>query len=138
VNLKWSDQAIAALVNTLRQTPSKNIVIQCDNYGGAINRVATEATAFPHRQQRFNLQYQAYWKLDSEQDAHIRWMRETKAAMQPFVSGSAYVNYCDRDLKNWQSAYYGKNWQRLITIKKKYDPDNLFNFEQSIPIAPVT
>jgi FAD/FMN-containing dehydrogenase len=135
VNVKWSEQAISTLVNRLRQTPSKNIVIQCDSYGGAINRVATEATAFPHRQQRFNIQYQAYWRLDADQEAHIRWIRETKTAMRPFVSGSAYVNYCDRDLNNWQTAYYGKNWQRLVTIKKKYDPDNLFNFEQSISLA---
>jgi FAD/FMN-containing dehydrogenase len=135
VNVRWSEPAIAALTNTLQTTPSKNIVIQCDSYGGAINRVATEATAFPHRQQRFNIQYQAYWKLDAEQAAHLQWIKETKAAMQPFVSGSAYVNYCDRDLKNWQVAYYGRNWQRLVTIKRKYDPENLFSFEQSVALA---
>jgi FAD/FMN-containing dehydrogenase len=135
VNVKWNDLAIATLINTLRQTPSKNIVVQCDSYGGAINRVTSDATAFPHRQQRFNIQYQAYWKLDSEQESHIRWIRETKAAMQPFVSSGAYVNYCDRDLKNWQTAYYGNNWQRLMTIKKKYDPNGVFNFEQSVAIG---
>jgi FAD/FMN-containing dehydrogenase len=45
------------------------------------------------------------------------------------------VNYCDRDLKNWQVAYYGRNWQRLVTIKRKYDPENLFSFEQSVALA---
>jgi hypothetical protein len=53
-------------------------------------------------------------------------------SMRPFVPGSAYVNYCDAKLKDWESAYWGLNLPRLKTIKKKYDPGNQFRYAQSI------
>ncbi|MER3478191.1 MAG: hypothetical protein C4287_19160, partial [Leptolyngbya sp. ERB_1_2] len=45
---------------------------------------------------------------------------------------TCYVNYCDRELKNWQTAYYGNNWQKLKQVKQQFDPGNFFRFEQSV------
>lgn len=123
---------IATVVRFLKQTPSKNIVLQFDSYGGAIAKIPSDATAFPHRQVLFNIQYQTYWTKPQDQTAHINWVRNFRAAMQPYVTGGCYVNYCDRDLKNWQTAYYGNNWQKLKQVKQKYDPGNFFQFEQSV------
>ncbi|MBE9012555.1 FAD-binding oxidoreductase [Pseudanabaenaceae cyanobacterium LEGE 13415] len=127
-----SADGIATVINFLKQTPSKNIVLQFDSYGGAIAKIPSDATAFPHRQVLFNIQYQTYWTKPQDQTAHINWVRNFRAAMQPYVTGGCYINYCDRDLKNWQTAYYGNNWQKLKQVKQKYDPDNFFNFEQSV------
>ena len=54
--------------------------------------------------------------------------------MRPYVSG-AYVNVPNVGMADWQTAYWGQNVQRLRTIKSKYDPDNVFRYEQSIPPA---
>jgi len=54
--------------------------------------------------------------------------------MRPYFPGFPYVNYIDLDLSNWAEAYYKENLGQLRLIKKKYDPDNLFRFAQSIPL----
>lgn len=123
---------IAMVISFLKQAPSKNIVLQFDSYGGAIAKISPDTTAFPHRQVKFNLQYQTYWTKPQDQNIHINWVRNFRAAMQPHVTGGCYLNYCDRDVKNWQTAYYGNNWQKLKQVKQKFDPTNFFQFEQSI------
>jgi hypothetical protein len=62
-------------------------------------------------------------------------MRSCYAAMRPYVSGAAYVNYCDLDLADWQNAYWGQNLTRLKQIKSSFDPDNVFSHAQSVPLA---
>ena len=62
------------------------------------------------------------------------WLREFYAAMQPHVLPQGYQNFINRDLPNWPRAYYGANLERLVNIKRHYDPDNLFAFAQSIPL----
>ena len=59
-------------------------------------------------------------------------MRQLYAAMRPYVSGEAYVNYCDTDLLDWQTAYWGDNLARLKQIKKSFDPENVFKHAQSV------
>jgi len=97
-----------------------------DSYGGAINRVAPDATAFIHRTALCCMQYLSY-------DGGEGWLADTHAAMRPFVSGQAYQNYIDPGLGTWRHAYYGSNLKRLVAVKKKYDGGNVFRFAQSIP-----
>ena len=57
-------------------------------------------------------------------------------AMRPYMVGASYVNYCDLDLRNWASAYWGPNLDRLMAVKTQYDPANLFHHAQSVPPGP--
>lgn len=105
-------------------------------HGGAINRVDRDATAFAHRSALFAIRYTAFWSVSAPVDtaaANLGWVRDTHAAMQPYVSRGAVTNYADPDLKDWGVAYYGSHLKRLVAAKRRYDPDNFFRFSQSIP-----
>jgi len=110
-------------------------VIILDSYGGAINDVPADATAFVHRDALYSCQFAAYWQGVADGEAAARsWIRDFYRAMRPFVSRYAYQNYIDPDLASWKAAYYGANYPRLVDVKKQYDPDDLFRFRQSIPV----
>lgn len=99
-----------------------------DSYGGAINKVPAAATAFAHRNMLFSMQYYA----SPGSGSNLAFLNRFHTAMRPYVSGYAYQNYIDPQLPNWTHAYYGANYPRLVSIKKKYDPGNFFRFKQSI------
>jgi FAD/FMN-containing dehydrogenase len=104
--------------------------------GGAINEVAPDATAFVHRRQFAILATESTWSAkDPEKvaDANVGWLDDLAAALAPHVSGSAYQNFIDRSQPDWERAYYGGNLERLTKVKRRYDPDGLFAFEQGIP-----
>ena len=60
------------------------------------------------------------------------WIAEFGEALQPYVNG-AYINVPNAGMPGWETAYWGSNVDRLRTIKAKYDPDNVFSYEQSVP-----
>jgi FAD/FMN-containing dehydrogenase len=64
----------------------------------------------------------------------MTWVEAFRRAMLPYVCG-AYVNYIDSNIEDWPSAYYGTNFEKLMRVKAKYDPQNVFRFPQSIPPA---
>ncbi|MBS1955179.1 MAG: FAD-binding oxidoreductase [Cyanobacteria bacterium SZAS-4] len=113
--------------------PPGQAILQFDAYGGAINAVGTDKTAFPHRGNTlFSIQYQTYWEREKDDAQCIEWIRALRTAMQPFVRGDTYVNYCDADLTDYEKRYFSSNLDRLREIKQKYDPKNFFRFPQSI------
>ena len=62
-------------------------------------------------------------------------MRQFYASLRPYMSGGAYVNYCDLDLPDYATAYWGENLPRLKQIKAAFDPGNVFRHAQSIPLS---
>jgi hypothetical protein len=132
-------QGIDNLVNAIANRQASTLGeggIGLDASGGAINRVAADATAFVHRNALFSAQYTANWNAGDPSSivaANNSWLDNTWQGMRPYASGAAYQNYIDPNLVSWQQAYYGSNLPRLQHIKAIYDAGNLFHFAQSIP-----
>lgn len=131
-----TDQGILKLLNGLQNAPGE-IFVLCDTYGGAINKIASDATAFVHRgNTRYSIQYYMEWTDPAASDANIAMMRTLYTSMRPHVSGGAYVNYCDLDLGDgYARAYWGDNLPRLMKIKAGVDPKNIFRHAQSVPLS---
>lgn len=127
-----SDAALDVLIHNLQTAPGSANVVSFDAYGGSISQVPTDTTAFVHRKALFAIQYQSYWAQDEEADKNIQWIEQFRNSMLPYTCG-AYRNYCDSMISDWPTAYFGENLAGLKTVKQRYDPENLFHFEQSIP-----
>ena len=128
------DAAISALNGHLATAGTGTGTIQFDSYGGAIGLVAPNATAFAHRTSFCSAQYASLWTTPTSPDPHRVWLRATRATLDPWSNGGAYVNYADPELRNYAQAYWGTNLPQLQQVKKKYDPKNLFSFPQSVPL----
>jgi FAD/FMN-containing dehydrogenase len=112
-----------------------SIALLCDGYGGKIADVAAADTAFPRRAgTQFCIQYYSSWTRAADTPAHLASVAKVYAAMRPYMPGASYVNYCDLDLPDYADAYWGDNLPRLMAVKQQYDPDNLFQHAQSVPL----
>jgi hypothetical protein len=131
-----TEQGILTLLDGLVKAPGE-IAVLCDTYGGAINKVAADATAFVHRANtKYVMQYYMQWDSAGATNANIAMMRTLYTSMRPFVSGGCYVNYCDLDLGDGHAkAYWGDNLPRLMKIKAELDPKNMFKHAQSVPLS---
>ena len=127
-----SDDGIAVLIEGLKNLPKDEFVVVLYAYGGAIARVASSDTAFPYRNAFGCIQYDLGWDKSDKIPLRLLQMRRLYDSMRPYVSGRAYVNYCDTELKTWREAYWGPNLSRLKDIKLRFDPDNVFRHGQSI------
>jgi FAD/FMN-containing dehydrogenase len=104
-------------------------------WGGAYNRTREDATAFVHRQELFSLKHAASIDAaasESGRDAARQWLMQSWLSVRPWGSGRVFPNFPDPDLDDWGHAYYGTNYERLLRIKRTYDPDSVFRFHQSL------
>jgi FAD/FMN-containing dehydrogenase len=100
-------------------------VLDFSPWGGAYTRVPEAATAFAHRDERFLLKQEV---VGDQRD----WLRRSWAIVHPYGSGRVYPNFPDPELEDWAQAYHAGNLERLIRVKRTYDPDNVFRFAQSV------
>jgi hypothetical protein len=131
-------QAVVDAVAGLAQSqPGSGGGMVFDSYGGVINEVSPDATAFVHRDSLACIEYSVSWGpavSAAVMAAAGTWLQDTQAQLAPFTQG-AYQNYIDPTLVDWQQAYYGSNLARLADVKRSYDPDDVFHFAQSIPTS---
>lgn len=129
-----SDAGINAMINAMRSGNS-NAYFIFDLYGSqsAINKVSPGSSAFVHRSSLFSIQAVAYWSNSNDAVGQTNYIDSYYNAVRPYATAEAYQNYIDKDMS--LSAYYGSNLNALITDKKKWDPQNIFNFPQSIPTS---
>ncbi len=135
-----SDAAIAVIFAHLRAWPVTGVQAMWKGFltGGVVRDVAPDATAFVHRRDWLLSGTEINW-LASDPTEQVQrsmaWMDGFHAAMRPYTSDECYQNFIDDGEVGWQRAYYGANLERLVAIKRKYDPRNVFRFSQSIPLS---
>jgi FAD/FMN-containing dehydrogenase len=130
------DEAIDTILMHFAARPNLMCHVAFEQVGGAVKRVGPEDTAFNHRNAPYNLLIFGVWSDPAESDKCIRWAREFWNAIQPFSSGGVYVNYLGREAdegaERVKAAYGPQKYQRLVELKNKFDPNNLFRFNQNI------
>lgn len=121
-------------VPPLEQPPVQPSMVQLLGGGGRAAQVSPDSSAIYLRQARFIVQYDGFWAAAEDGQETIDWIRDFRNALLPHTVG-AYVNYVDSNIPDPLQAYYGPNLPRLVEVKRKYDPHNVFNFPQSIPVS---
>jgi FAD/FMN-containing dehydrogenase len=142
MNRPFPDSQVKAMWRFLTDDLDNNqALIQVDSYGGAVNAIASDATAIPQRSSIMKLQFQAYWVDPADGDKNLAWIRGLYEAMYgaagPVPDGvmdGCYVNYPDVDLVDWQHLYYQGNYPRLQQVKADWDPLDVFNHAQSVEL----
>ena len=130
---------ISAIIERFQGDPRRSTAIFFQQGGGAIARVPSSATAFAQRDVQANMLCAVGWKHGDDASEHIRWIKQYWTALEPFTHGF-YVN----DLESEHSAAaikenYRRNHDRLVAVKNKYDPKNLFRLNANVkPTAKAT
>lgn len=127
------DDAIDTMIDRFEACPTPMASLLLEHFHGAATRVDPTATAFPHRQPGYNFAALAQWTDPAATDACVAWSRGTYDAMGPSLAPGRYVNYLDDDEgAGAVAAAYGPNHARLVSLKRKYDPDNFFRMNQNL------
>ena len=131
-----SNEAIGTMVDLFATAPALETHMVIENLGGAVSRVGRDETAFNHRDASYNLLIVGMWTDAADNEKNVRWVREAWEAMQSFSSGAVYVNYLgqesDEGADRLKAAYGPEKYERLVALKNKYDPTNLFRLNQNI------
>jgi FAD/FMN-containing dehydrogenase len=112
--------------------PSAECEVFLAHVGGAMSRVAADATAYPQRGAHFVMNVHTRWRENKDDNACVQWARELFRATEPLSIGSAYVNFMPEDEADRVEKIYGANYPRLAEIKGRYDPQNTFRMNQNI------
>ncbi len=112
--------------------PSPQSEIFIGMLGGETSRIAADATAYAQRAAQFVMNVHIRWMDAADDPRCISWAREFFAAAAPYATGGVYVNFMTEEEGDRVKAAYGPGYQRLVELKKKYDPGNLFRMNQNI------
>jgi FAD/FMN-containing dehydrogenase len=130
--LELSDGLLDELIEYAGKIPHPHSEIFIAQMGGAINRVAADATAYHHRDAEFIVNVHGRWEEQKDDERCIAWCRELFDAATPFATGGVYVNFMTEEEGKRVPEAYGASYKRLVDLKKKYDPTNLFSLNQNI------
>jgi FAD/FMN-containing dehydrogenase len=127
------DEAIEAAATRTAGVPSPLTQVLLVPGGGAPARVPTEATAFDLRDAPWNVHFLSMWPDPADDERNIAWTRELAGALKPYAAAGAYLNFLgDEGAERVRAAFGPEKYARLVALKDRYDPDNLFCLNQNI------
>jgi len=129
---EFSEAAIDETLARFAKAPSPRSVVILEQWGGAVARVADDATAFGHRDVAYDFIPASIWTDPTDSERQIAWVREFWEATKPFGTGGVYVNNLGEEGDDRVLAAYGFNYRRLAAVKAQYDPGNFFRLNQNV------
>ena len=127
-----NDNAIRVILDHTENMPSEQTQVVLEHMHGAASRVPVEQTAFGLRRVHYSINIMPAWTNPAMAEKCITWAQEFAAALAALGASDAYVNYLGDEGSSAVKASYGANYARLAELKRKYDPDNFFRFNQNI------
>ncbi|MFU0506024.1 FAD-binding oxidoreductase [Pseudaminobacter sp. NGMCC 1.201702] len=127
-----TDATIGILIEAIGRLPGPECEIFIGHVGGVAGQVPADATAFPQRSSHFVMNVHARWREPEMDQACSGWARGLYEAAKPHAIGTAYINFMPEDEVDRVEAAYAGNFARLVEIKQRYDPLNLFRMNQNI------
>lgn len=129
-----NDDVIDKVVDLANKRPSPQCLIAIRSLGGAMGRIAEDATAYGNRDALFNISIDNTWQDPDQSETMIAWTREAWSSLRELTGGGVYINFLGlgEEKEVLSKAAYGRNYDRLQQVKAKYDPDNLFRVNQNI------
>jgi len=128
-----SDAAIDALIAQFSACPSPMSGLVLEHFHGAATRVGVGETAFPHRRESYNLLVVSQWLDPSDDQKNIAWARATYDELRPHMARESYANYqTEDDAEGTLERPFGPNYQRLVALKNRLDPTNLFHLNNNV------
>jgi FAD/FMN-containing dehydrogenase len=129
---RLDDSTIDCLLGAVNTMPS-SVTIELAYLGGAAAQIAAQDTAFGDRSAPFIVNLLANWLDESEDAANISWVRGLFNRLRPAMKPGVYVNFMSGDEQDRVSEAYRERWDRMVAIKRRYDPHNFFRLNQNIP-----
>ncbi len=127
-----TDEAIDVHLEYGPLLPTMQSTVHLYPINGACHRVESDATAFGHRDASFAPVIAGMWENPEDNEANTAWVRDYAAALAPHSEEGGYINFMAADDQGRAAANYGTNYDRLVEVKTKYDPGNLFHMNQNI------
>ena len=131
---EYPDSMLDAAIAGFEPDPGRNTMLYFQQSGGAIGRVPVDATAFPHRNALAAMMVLTSWPLDTDGSPHIDYLRDYWSTIEPRTDGFYTVDVANEAQQFVNNNYQG-NFPRLLKVKKKYDPENLFRLNANIAPA---
>ena len=127
-----NDDAIETIVRNANDATSPMTAVLVEQYGGAAGRVAAQDTAFGQRHVQYDIGILTQWADPKDSARHIAWTRAFASAMTPHGAGGYLLNFLGEEEDATIRAAFGANYDRLVEVKSKYDPENFFRVNQNV------
>jgi FAD/FMN-containing dehydrogenase len=127
-----NDGAIEAILDGVATLPDPQCEVFIPQLGGAIARIAPDATAYTHRSAPFGMNVHARWNDPQKDRECVEWARRVFENVKPHAIEGVYINFMTEEESERVQPAYGSNYDRLVEVKNRYDPRNLFRMNQNI------
>jgi FAD/FMN-containing dehydrogenase len=128
---KFTSKLVDDLVDTFEAHPGRRTRVAFQHSGGAIGRVAADATAFSHRESKHLMLSTVTWPVDTDPSQHIAYIKQQWKSLEPHTKGFYTNDFFDESQQEINTNYRG-NYQRLVKLKNQYDPTNLFRLNANV------
>jgi FAD/FMN-containing dehydrogenase len=130
------EDAIEVIADRAENRSIRSTMLWVEHIGGAVHRVGREETAFAARDANFVMNFGGSWTDAAETPRHVAWVRDAWSRLAPHTTGTVYLNFLGREEKDAGALVrraFGANYDRLVEVKTKFDPENLFRLNQNVP-----